>query len=205
MNTPAKIKPVEASKPDCLMSALAKALPAVDCARKTANNPHFKSKYADLASVIEAIRPVAEFGIWFRQRDLERDGGVAVETFYIGHGSELSAGVSFVPADKKNAQGYGSAKTYARRYGLMTAFGIAGEDDDGNAASAAPVPEKKVTITDATWAELIQLIEATKTDTARVCNAKGVASLKELTEDAAQSVIATLKARLGAQGGNSNG
>jgi len=53
-------------------------------------------------------------------------------------GEQISGGVISVPADKHNAQGYGSALTYARRYSLMAACGIAPEDDDGNAATKAP-------------------------------------------------------------------
>jgi len=132
MNAPTKIEPG-------IMAALAAALPMLEGAKKNSANPHFKSKYADLGSVIDAIRPIAEHGLWFRQVDLEREGGAAVETFYIHKGGEeLSAGITFVPADRGNAQGYGSAKTYARRYGLQCAFGLASEDDDGNAAAEAP-------------------------------------------------------------------
>ncbi len=138
MNKPAKI---EAAEP--LLISLAKALPELEGAKKNSANPHFKSKYADLGAVIDAIRPIAEHGIWFRQVDLEREGGAAVETYYIGNGEEISAGVTFVPADRGNAQGYGSAKTYARRYGLMNAFGLSSEDDDGNAAAAAPPKRDK--------------------------------------------------------------
>ena len=53
-------------------------------------------------------------------------------------GEQISGGVIHVPADRQNAQGHGSALTYARRYSLMAACGIAPEDDDGNAASKAP-------------------------------------------------------------------
>jgi hypothetical protein len=63
----------------------------------------------------------------------------------------MSCGRLHVPASKQDAQGYGSALTYARRYSLMAACGIAPEDDDGNAASrrapAAP-PAPAVDITD---------------------------------------------------------
>lgn len=131
---------------ETLLGALAKALPELGAAKKSAENPAFKqggkaSKYADLSSVIEAVRPIAEHGIWFRQVAHESEAGVCVETFYIGHGDELSAGRMFVPADRANAQGYGSAQTYARRYGLQLAFGLATEDDDGNAASAREAPK----------------------------------------------------------------
>lgn len=125
-----------------LLAALAKALPELGGAKKNSANPHFKSKYADLGAVIEAIRPIADHGLWFRQVSHESEHGVSVETFYIHAEGELSAGKVFVPADRANAQGYGSAQTYARRYGLVTAFGLATEDDDGNAAAAAP-PKKE--------------------------------------------------------------
>lgn len=127
---------------DNIITALAKALPEVGAAIKDRNNPAFKSAYADLSSVIEAIRPVAMHGLWFRQSTVPMDGQrAAVETFYIhSSGQELSAGITDAPVSKNDAQGYGSALTYCRRYGLMAAFGIAPEDDDGNAASkAAPI------------------------------------------------------------------
>lgn len=124
---------------DNIIAALAKALPEVGVAIKDVNNPHFGKKYADLGSVIEAVRPVAAHGIWFRQSAVPMDGQRAgVETFYIhSSGQELSAGITDAPVSKNDAQGYGSALTYCRRYGLMAAFGIAPEDDDGNAASKA--------------------------------------------------------------------
>lgn len=128
MNAETKVKAAS------LLEVLPSALAAVENAKKDASNPHFKSKYSTLASVIAAIRPVADHGIWFRQVPLACERGVAYETFYVGHGEEISAGVSEVPVSKNDAQGVGSAKTYARRYGLMDAFGIAPEDDDGNAA-----------------------------------------------------------------------
>lgn len=122
---------------ETLLSSLPAALASLEGAKKNATNPHFKSKFADLSSVVEAIRPVAEYGIWFLQQTHENDNGVCVETYYIGHGEKLSAGKLYVPAQKRDAQGYGSALTYARRYSLQTAFGLPVEDDDGNAAVKA--------------------------------------------------------------------
>jgi len=128
-------------EPPTLLSALALALPELEGAKKTAENPAFKRdgkfiKYADLGSVIDAIRPVAEHGVWFIQMTHENEGGAEVETIFIGHGEQFSAGRVFVPAIKRDAHGFGSALTYARRYGLQTAFGLSSEDDDGNAAVA---------------------------------------------------------------------
>ncbi len=164
---------------DTIHSALAKALPTVDGASKSANNPHFKSKYADLASVIEAIRPVAEHGIWFRQMPIEHESGACIKTLYVHASGELDAGDCFVPASKKDAQGFGSAMTYARRYGLMAAFGIAPEDDDGNAATKAPpaAPDK---ITPAQLAELQHLFDTREADLAAYCKGTRLTSLAEL-------------------------
>ena len=111
------------------------ALP--EAATKGANNPHFKSKYADLGAVIEAVKPaLIKHGLFFTQHCHPSEDGVIVETV-LGHagGEERSLGKLYVPANKRDAQGFGSALTYARRYALMTAFGVPCEDDDGNAAS----------------------------------------------------------------------
>jgi hypothetical protein len=126
-----------------LEAALAVALPKLQGAKKNSANPHFKSKYADLGSVIDAIRPLSDDGVWFRQVLHEADNGVMIETLYTGFGATISAGTLFMPADKRNPQGFGSALTYARRYALQTAFGLASEDDDGNAASQGEVARKE--------------------------------------------------------------
>ena len=119
-----------------LIGALAKALPELEGAKKTKINPAFKSKYADLGAVIDALEPIRAHGLWYRQHIHESADGVMVETFYIHEsGDQLSAGTLFMPAAKRDAQGFGSALTYARRYSLQAAFGLATEDDDGNAGS----------------------------------------------------------------------
>lgn len=103
-------------------------------------NPHFKSRYADLATCLDVVQgPLNECGIALVQMTHECSDGVIVETVLIHEtGEELTVGRLHVPASKQDAQGYGSALTYARRYSLMAAMGIAPEDDDGNAATAAP-------------------------------------------------------------------
>jgi len=117
-------------------AAFVKAQTAFGPALKSATNPHFKSKYADLAAVVEAvIDALNSNGIALMQRQHPNDSGVCVETLLIHESGEiLSAGMLTVPAAKQDPQGYGSALTYARRYSLMAACGIAPEDDDGNAA-----------------------------------------------------------------------
>lgn len=122
-----------------IAAALVKAQKGFAPALKSATNPHFKSKYADLAACVEAvIDSLNKEGIALIQKQHPHEGGVAVETVFVHESGEtLSAGVLTVPAAKQDPQGYGSALTYARRYSLMAACGIAPEDDDGNAAKPA--------------------------------------------------------------------
>ena len=123
-----------------IATALVKAQKAFGPALKTSTNPHFRSKYVDLSGCIEAvIDSLNNAGIALVQRTSEDSTGVTVETVFIHESGEtLECGKLHVPAGKQDPQGYGSALTYARRYSLMAACGIAPEDDDGNAASRAP-------------------------------------------------------------------
>ena len=127
-------------------SALAMAQAQMGKALKSANNPHFRSKYADLASVMDACLPALNAnGIAVVQPTVDDESGRYVETILLHGetGTELKCRVPLI-VQKNDMQGYGSAVTYARRYGLMSMAGIAPEDDDGNAAAkAAPKSEPK--------------------------------------------------------------
>lgn len=127
-----------------IAAAFVKAQKAFGPALKSNTNPHFKSKYADLAACVEAvIDALNDNGIGLLQFTHDCDNGVVVETIFLHEsGEQLSAGKLHVPATKLDAQGYGSALTYARRYSLMAACGIAPEDDDGNAATKSAKPTK---------------------------------------------------------------
>ena len=120
-----------------LAAALAKAQGEVEGAAKTSANPHFKSKYADLAACWDACRgPLSRNGLAIVQMPSHEEG-VATVTTILTHssGQWIRSEVSVKPA-KPDAQGLGSAITYLRRYALMAVVGIAPEDDDGNAAVA---------------------------------------------------------------------
>lgn len=191
MNMQSKVEP-------SLHGALAAAFGEIESATKSANNPHFKSKYADLTTVIEAIKPaLIKHGLFFTQRPEPSPNGVTIETV-IGHisGAEMSLGKLFVPANKNDAQGFGSALTYARRYALVTAFGVPVEDDDGNAASRTSAKPAEV-ISDAQWAELVQLIEVTKSDSIAFCKAYQIDSLKALPAAAFERAKRQLNTKLG--------
>lgn len=108
-------------------------------ALKDRTNPAFRSKYADLGACLEAVEDaLLANGIALYQETFDDTTGVTVETVLLHQSGEaLRCGKLHVPASKQDPQGYGSALTYARRYSLMAACGIAPEDDDGNAASDA--------------------------------------------------------------------
>jgi hypothetical protein len=120
-----------------ISTALVKAQKEFAPALKTNSNTFFQSKYVGLDGCIEAvIDALNNNGIYFMQKSHPNDTGIAVETIFIHEsGESISGGVLTVPALKNDPQAYGSALTYARRYSLMAACGIAPEDDDGNAAS----------------------------------------------------------------------
>jgi len=127
-----------------ISSALVKAQKAFGPALKTNTNPHFKNRYAGLDACIEAvIDGLHANGIMLMQPTHECTDGVIVETLFVHESGEmLSGGKLHVPSSKHDAQGYGSALTYARRYSLMSACGMAPTDDDGEAArkSSAAAP-----------------------------------------------------------------
>ena len=135
-----------------IASALVKAQKEFGPALKSSTNPHYRSRYADLAACIEAvIGSLNNQGIYLMQLTEEHEGGVKVSTVFIHEsGEQMSGGSLFMPATKQDAQGFGSALSYARRYSLMAACGIAPEDDDGNQATktapvaAPPKPTPKV-------------------------------------------------------------
>ena len=129
-----------------LFAALAAAQAEVENAIKGNVNPHFKSRYADLAEVLNTVRPVfARHGLSILQ-STAFDGHDVNVTTTLAHaeGGWVSSCASCVPA-RVDAQGIGAATTYLRRYALAAMAGVAQEDDDGNAAShqQRPVQESK--------------------------------------------------------------
>lgn len=145
------------------LGALAKALAAaqrkISGAARDRKNPHTGSMYADLASVWSAIRePISENGLAVVQTtEPHGDAGVCVVTWLLHESGEYMVGRLFVPAVGQrrkdgtvlpiDAQSFGSALTYARRYALMAIVGVAPEDDDGEQAvrhsrEQGPAPAK---------------------------------------------------------------
>lgn len=118
-----------------LAKAMATAQGEIENAGKNAANPHFKSRYADLAEVLNTVRPVmSKHGISISQFPAFDSGIASVETIVMHTSGEWMTGTSSAPVTKQDAQGVGSALTYLRRYSLAAIAGIAQEDDDGNGA-----------------------------------------------------------------------
>lgn len=122
------------------IAALAPALLAAQknmgAALKSATNPHFRSKFADLNSVIDAaMGPLNEAGIAVLQTPVILDGQPAIQTILLHESGEFIAGNSPVVVSKQNdPQSVGSATTYARRYGLQAMVTMTASDDDGETA-----------------------------------------------------------------------
>lgn len=167
-----------------LSAAMAKAQAVIEGAIKDSNNPHFKSKYADLANVWSAWQKCGPAnGLAVMQFPGTCESNRMEMTTLITHasGQWIKATLS-IPLAKVDAQGYGSATTYARRYALSAAVGIAPEDDDGNAASnpKGAANDAPATVNDAQWAELVHMLEVTNSDTEAFCKAYKVGSVKDL-------------------------
>lgn len=157
-----EVTKIERIKHASIESALAAAQMDMAPAIKAATNPHFKSRYADLAAVVSACLPALNaHDIAVIQPFAEIDGQRYVVTAFIHEsGGRLETMVPLI-VQKNDMQGLGSAMTYARRYGLMSLAGIAPEDDDGNAAAkgapAGNISEKQAE-------EIDSLISDTGTD-----------------------------------------
>lgn len=174
---------LEHSTPE-LFHSLAKMQGEVENATKGSVNPHFKSRYADLAEVLNTVRPVlAANGLSVVQSPSFEDGACHVTTT-IAHsgGGYISGKMSCIPA-KQDAQGIGAATTYLRRYSLAAVCGIAQEDDDGNTAAHNKPAIVHPLITSAEVTRIKEAIEALAIDQEAFLKHYGVKSIGQLTTD----------------------
>lgn len=118
-----------------LAADLAAAQGKIRTAAKDSQNPHFKSRYADLASVWDACRSqLSEHGIAVIQPTSMEDGRVVVTTLLAHKSGEWVSSSCSARPGKDDPQSVGSVVTYLRRYGLAAMVGVApGDDDDGEA------------------------------------------------------------------------
>jgi hypothetical protein len=121
-----------------IAAALAKAQGTMGHAAKDKTNPHFKNSYADLANVLDVCRdPLATNGIAVTQLPAMQRDVVVLTTMLIHSSGQWIRSTLTMPVSKRDAQGVGSAITYARRYALSAMVGITQDDDDGNKATGA--------------------------------------------------------------------
>ena len=108
---------------------------------KDGDNKFLKSRYVQLEGVVDAIdRALPDTGLAYTQEVVSEGNQVSVTTLiFHSSGQFIELGPLSVPVAKNDAQAFGSAETYARRYSLSAAFGITSDlDDDGTAAGANP-------------------------------------------------------------------
>ncbi len=127
---------------DALAKALAKAQGEFESVNKDAENPFFKSKYADLPAVVKAAAPIlASNGLGVIQSIGFYQESDTLTTRLIHESGQWVEDIMRLYLTKKDSQGMGSATTYARRYSYMAILGLVADvDDDGNAASVGAQP-----------------------------------------------------------------
>ena len=153
-----------------LLEALSRAQGKVENAKKKNTNPHFKSNYADLATIWDVIRePLTSEGLCVLQLPCEAPVGQVGLLTIIGHKSGQSISERFFLGlkDATNPQNAGSAFTYMKRYALLGVAGIASEDDDGNAATGRPSPAPAAVDYSHTIAETMKHLENATDEEAR--------------------------------------
>lgn len=125
-----------------IATALVKAQSEMSNPKKGNTNPFFRSKYADLNAVREAVMPILnENGITVLQPLVNIDGKNFVKTVLLhSSGEYLESFTEIVYSKSNDAQAQGSGITYARRYGLQSFVCVGADDDDGNKAST-PQPQ----------------------------------------------------------------
>lgn len=158
-----------------LSQALTKAQAEMGGAVKDSKNPFFKSNYADLTSVIKAIKePFANHGLAYVQFPVNGEHTIGVVTRLMHESGEWLESEYQLPMVKNDPQAAGSAITYARRYSLQAMCGIPAVDDDGESAMI----RGKVYINHNDITEIVRLIEKSGADKAKFCKAFNIGSIE---------------------------
>lgn len=142
-----------------IAQALLKAQKLITFASKDSANPFFKSKYADLPTVIDAIKQhLNDNEIMFVQTiDPSEHGVISLTTRLLHTSGEWIEGTATMPIIKNDPQAYGSAATYARRYSLAAIVGLYQDDDDANAAThqvKKETPKAKTSVSNESFEKL---------------------------------------------------
>jgi hypothetical protein len=182
-----------------IAAACAKAQAELENVAKTGNNPHFRSSYATLPDVLTAVRkPYAAHGVAIWQFATNSDdGAVGVVTRFAHSSGQWIEGALSCKPTKFDAQGVGSVITYLRRYSLMAMAGISGDDDDGNAAVAAPSNGNghvKLVSSEERQA-LIKIADEVGADKDKFCDWLGVDSFASIPASQYQKAVAALNSK----------
>ena len=142
-----------------LAESLCKAQAEMGGAVKDSKNPFFKSDYADLTSVIKAIKePFANHGLSYAQFPTNDEGRIGVVTLLMHESGEYLEHSYTLPTTKADPQSAGSAITYARRYALQSIAGIPTADDDAESAMIRNNQNKTAVLSEDQAAEIKGLL-----------------------------------------------
>ena len=171
-----------ATQKNTFFADLVAARSDINNAERNSENPHFRSKYADLGNVIAACVPgFAAHNITYWQGIRHKEIGPVLVTMLIHVSGETLEDDGMPLLNKKgDMQGLGSALTYARRYGLLAAAGIAPVDDDGNAAVQGNATPQRQPISEQQFITICDLAGEVNADVPMFCKYLGVDSLKEI-------------------------
>ena len=177
-----------------LATALCKAQAAMGGAVKDSANPFFKSSYADLTSVIKAIKqPFADNGLSYTQFPVSDDNGMGVCTRLMHVSGQWLEDQFILPMVKRDPQAGASSLTYARRISLSAIAGIPTADDD--AESSVIRGDHKKAIDDAQLSTLTDLLDSTGADVKAFCKHFNIASTKDLLASQFDQAVAALEAK----------
>ena len=177
-----------------LAAALCKAQAEMGGAVKDSSNPFFKSSYADLTSVIKAIKqPFADNGLSYTQFPVSSENGVGVSTRLMHISGQWLEMDYTLPTVKKDPQASGSAISYARRYALQSIAGIPTAEDD--AESAMLRGDDKKPLNDYQSSHLKHLLEETGADVAKFCKWLKVLNIGEIPAIHYDRAVAALEAK----------
>lgn len=178
-----------------LATAMAAAQAEMGGAVKDSANPFFKSKYADLTSVVKAIKePFANHGLSYTQFPCAADGCVGVTTRLMHSSGQWLESEYMLPMVKNDPQAAGSAITYARRYALQAMAGIPTADDDAESAMLRGADKVEIhPITAEQAAEVNSLLSATQSDVSAFCKLMRVDSVESLTTETLPTALRKLR------------
>ena len=182
-----------------IAKALSLAQSEMSGATKQSTNPFYKSNYSDLASVMQAISlPFSAHGLCFVQGAEANEQRVSVTTRIIHTSGQWLEATTELPPTKADAQGWGSAITYAKRYGLQALCGVPSVDDDGQEAVKRVAKPKATPINKKQAEEINLLIEDTGTDKVEFLNyystraGSKITDLNQFPKDLFEQAVAVL-------------